>query len=104
MDRTNFYKIEIVDNVKELDFLYNALSKITMEYPPSYYRVNGSDLMRPDIISYKMYGTVRFWWIIMLVNEIGCPLTDMEVGQILIIPNKLDIYAFQKKYRMRRSM
>lgn len=102
MNRTNFYHIETVDGTNELDFLHNSLSEFTMEYPPSYYRVNGVDLMRPYLISYRFYGTVNFWWILMLVNGIDNPLTDMEVGQILKIPSKLDIYAFQKKYRVRR--
>ena len=103
MNRTNFYHVETVDATIELDFLHNPLSKFTMEYPPSYYRVNGVDLMRPFLISYKLYGTVRFWWIIMLVNGIDNPLSDMEVGQILKIPSRLDIYAFEKKFRVRRS-
>jgi len=104
MDRTNFYHIETIDETNELDFLHNSLSEFTMEYPPSYYRVNGTDTMRPDIISYRHYGTVRFWWIIMLVNGIDNPLTDIVVGQILKIPSKLDIYSFQKKFRIRRSI
>jgi hypothetical protein len=103
MDRTTFYHIETVDGVNELDFLHNALSEFEMSYPPTYYRVNGTDVMRPDLISYRYYGTVRFWWIIMLVNGIDNPLTGITVGDILTIPSKLDIYAFQKKYRVRRS-
>jgi len=103
MNRTNFYHIEVVDEVNELDFLHNPLSEFTTEYPVSYYRISGTDLMRPDMISYKHYGTVRFWWILMLVNGINNPLCDIEVGQILKIPSKLDIYNFQKKFRIRRS-
>jgi len=104
MNRTNFYKVETVDNVNELDFLHNALSKFTTTYPVNYYRVTGVDLMRPDMISYNFYGTVGFWWILMVINGINNPLCDLKVGQILQIPNKLDIYAFQKKFRMRRSL
>jgi len=103
MNRTNFYNISVVDGTSELDFLHNTLSEFTMQYSPRYYRVNGADLMRPYLISNRFYGTINFWWIIMLVNEIASPLTDLEVGQILKIPSKLDIYAFQKKFRMRRS-
>ena len=92
-----------MDETNELDFLHNSLSEFDMEYSPGYYRVSGIDLMRPYLISYKLYGTVNFWWILMLVNGITNPLCDMEVGQILKIPSKLDVYAFQKKFRMRRS-
>lgn len=103
MDRTTFYKIETIDNIAELDFLHNALSEFDTAYPVTYYRVLGIDVMRPDLISYRHYGTVNYWWIIMLLNNIDNPLTDIEVGSILKIPSKLDIYAFQKKYRIRRT-
>ena len=101
MNRTKFYHVAIVNGISELDFLWNSLSNFEMNYAPTYYRVSGPDLMRPDIISYKNYGTVNFWWIIMTVNDIDNPLTDLEEGMILTIPSKLDIFAFRKAYRVR---
>lgn len=103
MNRTNFYHQVTVNSVDELDFLYNSLSEFTMVYDPVYYRVDATDLMRPDMISYKCYGTVNFWWIIMSVNNIENPLIDLEEGQLLKIPSKLDIDDFQRKFRVRRS-
>ena len=99
MNRSDFYKKVVVDGVTELDFMNNPLSGFVMSYKPQYYRVASSDLMRPEIISYKCYGSEEFWWIIMLVNNVDNPLLDLIAGQILIAPNKLDIYTFQKKYR-----
>jgi len=103
MNRINFYTVETVDSVPELDFLHNSLSEFTLKYSPAYYRVTGVDLMKPFLISKKFYDTVNFWWLIMLINGVDNPLVDLTVGQILKIPNKLDIYDFQKKYRIRRS-
>jgi len=105
MKRTNFYNVVTVAGTNELDFLWNSLSifKNKMRYPPSYYRVTGSDIKRPDLISYKNYGSVKFWWIILLVNDISNPLVDMVEGQVIIIPNQLDIFNFQRKFRVRRS-
>ena len=103
MNRLNFYSESIVDDTKELDFLYNSLSKFEMKYNPAYYRVTSSDFMRPKIISYKVYGTTEFWWIIMSVNGINNPLVDLTPGTILQIPSQLDIYDFQKQYRLRRN-
>jgi len=100
MNRSNFYTKVVVDNNTELDFLHNPLSDFPMIYEPQYYRVTNSDLMRPDIISYKCYGSVEFWWILMLVNGVDNPLLDLINGQILVVPNKLDIYSFQEKYRI----
>ena len=109
MDRTKFFTVvtatatgDTEDSLKELDFLWNPLTAFTLKYDPSYYRVTVADLMRPDMISYKSYGTVEFWWIICLINEIDSPLVDLEAGQVLKIPNSLDIFNFQRKYRVRR--
>jgi hypothetical protein len=103
MNRTNFYNKLVVDGIEELDFLWNSLSEFEMQYRPEYYRVKSSDLLRPDIISYKCYGSVDYWWIILLVNNITNPFTDLVEGIILTIPSKLDIYNFQKKFRVRKS-
>ena len=110
MDRTNFFTIVTAtattsdaDKMKELDYLHNPLTKFKMNYLPSKYRVIAADLMRPDRISDKNYNTPEFWWIICLVNNIDSPLVDLEVGQILDIPSELDIFEFQRRYRVRRT-
>lgn len=103
MNRTIFYNKVTNDSIQELDFLHNTLSEFETNYPTKKYRVSGTDLLRPDLISYKAYGTVQFWWVIMTVNGITNPFTDLEVGDILEIPSKLDIFDFQRKYRLRRS-
>lgn len=101
MDRTKFYNIAEIDDVKELDYLDNNVSKFTTKYAVGYYTVKEDDLMRPDLISYKVYRTVEFWWIIAVYNNIADVFNDFYVGQILKIPNLLDIYEFRKKYVVR---
>ena len=101
LDRTQFYNIVNVNGVQEFDFLNNTLSYFTMNYPASFYQVNDSDLMRPDMISYKCYsGVCDYWWIIMYVNKIQNPFTDLVSGQILTIPNFLDIIAFYRNFKL----
>jgi hypothetical protein len=90
-----------VDGKDEIDFLYNNLSKFKLHYQESYYRITEPDLLRPDLISYQYYNTVDFWWVIMLVNNIQNPLTDLEIGMLIKVPNILDIYEFNKLYRVR---
>jgi len=102
MDRTKFYTVLTTNGVQELDFLWNGLSHFVINYNVSYYRVTEVDLLRPDLISYKVYGTIDFWWIILLVNNIDNPFKDLVVGTILQIPDKLDIYEYQKNWRVRR--
>jgi len=101
MNRLNFYEIVTVDGVQELDYLNNTLAGFTMQYPASFYQVTGSDLMRPDMISYKNYGVVDYWWIILFVNGIADPFYDIHIGDIWIIPNLIDLYNFYRLSSMR---
>jgi hypothetical protein len=101
MNRLLFYNIVTNNGVEELDYLYNNLTKFKMSYPAGYYMVKEDDLMRPDLISYKVYGTVKYWWLIMMVNGIGDIFSDLEVGLTLQIPNILDIFTFYKKWSLR---
>jgi hypothetical protein len=102
VNRTLFYNKVTTNGVEELDFLYNPLSQFSMKYQPKYYRVDDSDIPDPALISFRCYGTVGFWWVILVVNGIQDPFNELTSGLILTIPNVLDIYSFQKKYRVRR--
>ena len=101
MNRTNFYDIDVIDEIPQFDHLYNPLSNFNTDYPVTYYRVTDPDFMRPDLISYQLYGSVTFWWIICYVNKIHSPLEELKLGRMLIIPNILDIYAFNQKWAAR---
>ena len=101
MDRTLFYNLTDIGNGNEYDHLYNNLSKFTMTYPVSYYRVKEEDIMRLDLISYKVYKMVDYWWLIGVVNQVENPFTGVAVGDLLRIPNILDIYAFYKQFALR---
>lgn len=108
MNRTKFYTISPVTdgqtglNIDEFDFLYNSLSNFVMNYEPMYYQVNETDMGRVDMISYKNYQTVNYWWLIAYANEIHDPFTDIYVGKLLVIPNILDIYDFIKKWKVKK--
>lgn len=103
MKRTLFYKKFTTDGVEELDFLHNSLSQFKITYEPNYYRVDDADIPDPALISFRCYGTVEFWWVLLLVNEIQNPFIELTSGMILMIPSIIDIYDFQRKYRVRRS-
>lgn len=103
MDRTDFYNIVITRGNQEYDFLQNSLSNFVMNYPVSYYRTVQEDLGRPDLISYKVYQTVEYWWLICYVNDIENVFSDIVVGELYQIPNVLDIYSFYKQYAINTS-
>ena len=101
MNRTNFFNTVNIGNGLEYDHLDTTLNRFVMNYPVEYYRITAGDVMRADLLSYKNYGTVKYWWIICYVNGIQNPLDDIEVGQLVKIPNILDIYSFYKGYAVR---
>ena len=101
MKRTSFFNIVGSGNASEYDHLNNSLSRFVMNYPVQYYRVTADDVMRADLISYKVYQSVNYWWLICFVNKIQNPLTDISIGDLLKIPNILDIYDFYKRYKFR---
>ena len=101
MNRTNFFEEVTVYDFPEYDHLNNSLSRFVMNYPVQYYRVAEDDLQRPDLISYKAYQTVKYWWLICYANGVLDPFTDLEVVKLMTIPNILDIYEFYKKNSVR---
>jgi hypothetical protein len=50
------------------------------------YTVDGRDINRPDLISYRVYGTSDLWWYILNYNTIHDPFS-LVVGQKLKIPD-----------------
>jgi hypothetical protein len=52
----------------------------------AYHTVTASDTIRPDLIAYKYYGTVDYFWLILLANNIIDPYT-LTIGSILRIPS-----------------
>jgi len=101
MNRTKFYNIVTVNDIPELDFLDNTLSQFEIKGLPRYIRTHLDDIQRPDLISWRNYQTVKYWWLILLANQIENPLEDMEEGVKYILPNILDIYKFYRTYSLR---
>lgn len=101
MDRLSFYKIVAVDGINELDYASSTLSNFRPKYELTTYRVTEEDLLSPDNISYKVYGTEQYWWLILYFNKIVDPFVDMKVGDLLYIPSLLDVYEFYKSNSLR---
>jgi len=54
----------------------------------SRYTITKNDIGRIDLIAWKFYEEVSWWWVIALVNHITNPLTDLKIGDVLLIPRK----------------
>ncbi|MEO6584422.1 MAG: hypothetical protein ABIO05_08865 [Ferruginibacter sp.] len=84
------YSYENIFSVYERDgmYFYNLLNTITFptEINPllySNYIVNGN--LSWQLLSYKLYGTIKLWWVICAVNQIQNPLIIPPAGTTLKI-------------------
>ena len=48
----------------------------------------------PEMLSYQLYSTVDYWWILCLVNEIIDPIDDFVTGKRIVIPTLQSIEDF----------
>ena len=84
---TRYLNGEVATNRSEKQFL-TLRSKLNLE--PSdgdvFVPITQDILRRPDLISYKAYGTSELWWVIYEYNGIKDPLFDLKLNQTIRIP------------------
>jgi hypothetical protein len=99
-NRSNFYpKVTITDSdnnpVTINDFgnsFYNRFFEA--KRPLTFYTIKSEDIQRFDLISYKVYGSQEYWWILAKFNDIQDVWNDLEEGKVLSVPDVLDIDDF----------
>jgi len=55
--------------------------------------VRQSDIGCIDLIAWDHYRDCTMWWVIARINGIKNPLTDLAVGQTLLIPDPKEVAA-----------
>ena len=90
-------EIETDVGVLEFDFLLNNWDLMEIKGPISFDTIQYGDIQRPDILSYRIYGSVNYWWVLCKINHIDDIWNDMEVGGEIIVPSVSDINTFYSK-------
>jgi len=91
-NRTNFFPTETVEGKNEKDLAQNYFNDFFVaRRPMRFYTVETTDIARPDILSNKFYNRQDYWWIVCRFNKIDDVWNDMEIGQILQVPDVQDI-------------
>lgn len=57
----------------------------------SYVEVTSATAGRLDLLAYTAYQSPELWWVIAQANNIFFPAADVQVGDILRIPDKVTI-------------
>lgn len=74
--RTIFNSNEVDSMIASFDSFY----QFEIGYVPEGYQ------HRPDLISNVFYGSPKYWWLLMLVNNISDPFEGFYVNQKILIP------------------
>lgn len=89
LDRYRLTRVHLDTTIKpgtQRYSVWNAPSVETTEFDDRH-TVTGADVGHLDLIAYQYYETEEYWWAIAYANKIRNPLTDMFIGQQLIIPS-----------------
>ena len=70
------------------------LFQIRFKKRRNFYTIKTTDVGRPDLVSFNIYGKMNYWWVIMKLNGIEDVFNDMSEGQVLMIPSESDIQDF----------
>lgn len=92
-DRLQLSTAVTIDDVIELDLLSTRFLDFKSTRQMSVHRIVGDEVGRPDLISFREYGTPSLYWFILKVNGIIDPY-DLDVGSLLEVPSLLDFYEF----------
>ena len=98
--RTNFLKEAVTESGdEEWDMILSNWDLFELNHPVTFGVTLASDIGRPDIISYRIYGTSKYWWILCKVNQIDDLWNDLYIGMDLIIPAVADIQNYYASVR-----
>ena len=92
--RTDFLKSRIVNGVSEKDLRSGNFNTFIFKARPKPFLVIDKYAYRPDLISYDMYGTDSYWWMVMKFNGICDPFTELTSGVVLQIPSIEDLKRY----------
>jgi len=101
--RTNFTEEFIFDGIIEQDLADNNWDLFEIKRPTTFFTVGRSYIGRPDLLSLKLYGKIDYWWLIAKVNNIDDFWNDINVGDVISVPDVRDFEDFYSSVRQRRK-
>jgi len=74
------------DKLKDYNYLLSRFNQEFFKLPYFIREISRSDVGRPDLISYEVYGDTDFWHYILLFNSIADPINGLVKGTDIKIP------------------
>jgi len=100
--RTNFLtEVSSQRRVYEYDLLSMNWDLFQINHTIQYDNIKATDINRPDLLSYRIYGDSQYWWILCKFNNIDDIWNDMYIGGDLVIPSLADIEDYYARVKKR---
>lgn len=78
--------ITLFDNTTFIEFIRKSMLYTPIAADDQYYFTPAAKKTRPDLLSYELYGTPIFYWVILSDNNLVSPL-QMRTNLTLRVPN-----------------
>lgn len=65
------------------------------------YAISGED-GRPDLVSYRIYGSTQYWWLLMFYND-KINIEDIKTSDILYYPSLDDLENFYFSLKIKQT-
>lgn len=82
--------LTLFDNTTFIEFIRHSMLVTDKAANDQYYFIDAGKRLRPDLLSYELYGTPIFYWVILSDNGFVSPL-QMKTNLTLRVPNLSNI-------------
>lgn len=75
------------------EVLDSAMLQLVSELPVSGYFTITTQAERPDLLSWDIYNSVDYWWVLLLYNGIN-RVKDLTIGKVISYPSLDSLASF----------
>lgn len=94
---------EDIEGILEQDMLNNNWELFEIKRPQTFFTISRSYIQRPELLSIKLYKKMSYWWIIAKHNKIDDWWNDIEIEDVIEVPDIRDIEDWYSAVRIRRK-
>jgi hypothetical protein len=100
MERFQCYKKITFDNTTyELDTLTTYFYSGLLNRTSIVHKITPEEEARPDKISLDFYGNYKYWWAVLVFNNIIDPFSELVSGRVISLPSEIDLLAQINGYK-----
>lgn len=95
--RSDFLQTITTNGIVEKDLRTSGFNSFEFINKPSKFLVSGKYINRPDLISYSVYNSPDYWWMICKFNGICDVFSELVSGVVIDIPSLEDLNNYIAK-------